>query len=433
MSLIRLLAKASMKDGCYRSLQDILKKTARLSAEQLAADQLVQIQSVIASASETIPWYKEKFGKLYPEDINHDTIQNLPILSRAEVREHGDSLLLPEPRPRGYRIVGENSTSGSTGAPLKTIISYSRTLIFEAILDRFHTWGGRNKDNSIAYITALFEQPLEILDNHWNGAKGKVFKFSLAAPLEKQLDWLVRKNPHYLATYPSNAKALLELTKKIGAVIPNLCDVIMSSERIPEGLEKECREIWGASLTRTYSANEIGGIALGHKKFSGYLVQSENVYVEIVNDDGKPCDEGETGRILITTLQDGLRPLIRYEVGDYGKFGKFHEGIGYPVISELTGRERNMLTLPNGDKVWPFFSVDAMIKLNIKQWQLIQTSTTHIKARLVADKLTPAQEADYRNIVNEFLPTRFNVSIEYVQSINRTESRKFEDFINCVE
>ena len=125
--------------------------------------------------------------------------------------------------------------------------------------------------------------------------------------------------------------------------------------------------------------------------------------------------------------------MIRYEVGDYGKFGKFHEGIGYPVISELTGRERNMLTLPNGDKVWPFFSVDAMIKLNIKQWQLIQTSTTHIKARLVADKLTPAQEADYRNIVNEFLPTRFNVSIEYVQSINRTESRKFEDFINCVE
>jgi phenylacetate-CoA ligase len=43
-------------------------------------------------------------------------------------------------------------------------------------------------------------------------------------------------------------------------------------------------------------------------------------WVEILDDDGRPCAVGQTGRIVITPLRKMAFPLIRYAIGDSGRW-----------------------------------------------------------------------------------------------------------------
>src|SRR3546814_3878705 len=74
---------------------------------------------------------------------------------------------------------------------------------------------------------------------------------------------------------------------------------------------------WGVPLKDSYSCEEAGYLTMQCPDHEVYHVQSENVLLEVVDDDGRPCGPGETGRVLITSLHNFATPLIRYELGDY--------------------------------------------------------------------------------------------------------------------
>ena len=76
--------------------------------------------------------------------------------------------------------------------------------------------------------------------------------------------------------------------------------------------------------------------------------------MEVLDNHGRPCKEGETGRVVLTDLHNFTMPLIRYEIGDYAEVGPPCAcGRGLPVLARILGRSRNMLTLPAGDRIWP--------------------------------------------------------------------------------
>jgi phenylacetate-CoA ligase len=49
---------------------------------------------------------------------------------------------------------------------------------------------------------------------------------------------------------------------------------------------------------------------------NGCHEQSELIYTEVVDEDGNPVQEGESGEVVITTLGVEGMPLIRYKTGD---------------------------------------------------------------------------------------------------------------------
>jgi phenylacetate-CoA ligase len=266
----------------------------------------------------------------------------------------------------------------------------------------------------------------------------------LTTPVEEQLAWLQREDPIYLATFPTNALALLRLSEERGVTLPALRDVVVSSEIVPTELTDLCARVWGATLSRTYSANEVGPIALSHPKHDGYAVQAESVIVEVVDDAGSPCPPGEVGRVLITTLQDGLRPLIRYAIGDYAEWAEVPtrdraspdgpSTIALPFLQRVTGRERNMLTLPGGGRIWPIFPIKKMLQISpVQQWQMVQTRIDRLLVRVVCTApLSIDQEARMCEAVAELIPAPMRVELERVGSIARGAGGKYEDFINAV-
>jgi phenylacetate-CoA ligase len=145
-------------------------------------------------------------------------------------------------------------------------------------------------------VTAFITKPEVPKDaGRWTMlGRGAAVHFSLARPVGEQLEWLERERPSYLVSYPSNVRALARASLELGVTLPGLVDVTVSSEPISDELRALVAEAWGARLVATYSANEVGGIAL--EGASGEcFVQSEFVLVEILRADGTPVGPGKSG------------------------------------------------------------------------------------------------------------------------------------------
>jgi phenylacetate-coenzyme A ligase PaaK-like adenylate-forming protein len=62
--------------------------------------------------------------------------------------------------------------------------------------------------------------------------------------------------------------------------------------------------------------------------------------VEVLDEEGRPCAPGETGRVVATSLNNFAMPLIRYETGDTAEVGAPCPcGRGLPVLTRIMGRD----------------------------------------------------------------------------------------------
>lgn len=146
--------------------------------------------------------------------------------------------------------------------------------------------------------------------------------------------------------------------------------------------------------------------------------------------------------MVLTTLHNFAAPLIRYEIGDLATRGApCGCGRTLPVITQILGRQRNMLRYPDGSVRWPSLGEAGLAAVfartgnmpPVQQFQLVQHSLDRIEARLVvARPYTAAEEAlltDY--LRGEFGP-HWQIDFSYPETIARGPGGKFEDFLSHV-
>jgi len=242
-------------------------------------------------------------------------------------------------------------------------------------------------------------------------------------------------NPHYLVTFPTNLAALLRLSEHRKCRPSRLKQVGTMSEVLDPEVREACRSIWGVPLVDTYSSREFGPIALQCPEYPHYHVQSENVLVEVLDEQGDPCPPGGVGRLVITALHNFAMPLIRYELGDYAEVGEPCPcGRGLPVLKRILGRSRNMLTLPSGEKIWPWVPGYQGFLEVVRQFQIIQHSLEEIEVKLVTDRpLTAAEEEDFRSVLTDCLRHPFRFRFERADAIPRSAGGKYEDFVSLID
>jgi phenylacetate-CoA ligase len=161
-------------------------------------------------------------------------------------------------------------------------------------------------------------------------------------------------------------------------------------------------------------------------------VQSEHVLLEVLRPDGSPCDPGETGRVVVTALHAFAMPLLRYAIGDLARVGaECGCGRRLPVLERILGRVRNMLVLPDGERVWPLFGTNLISRLApVRQCRLVQRTRTELRLELDAARpLTADERQAIERLVLDTLGHPFALSLVDVPSIARAESGKFEEFL----
>lgn len=417
-------AVPSASDALLFAVVRQLEQSQWWRAAELETMQRKQLAALLDHAKRTVPLYRDRLST---------GASRVPILTRPELQSAGTTIQ-SNALPPGHEPATVVRTSGSTGRPVQVLSSRVSKLFHGALSVRYHLSHGRDPSAKLAALRRVYHKPGDPnVAQPWipGFASGPMVSLDVEHVLEDQLAWLEREAPRYVLTYPSNLQGLLRLSAARAWAPAGLQQVMTYGEALDPGLRAQCESAWGAKLIDAYSAQEIGAIALQCPEHPPYYVQSEDVLVEVLDDDGDPCGPGETGRVVVTDLHNFATPLIRYELGDYAVVGRPCPcGRGQPVLESVIGRTRNLLTLPDGRQTCPrFLTEEWAFDLGVRQLQVHQRDLESVHVALVTErKLRPAEEARIVESIAKTLGHPFEVHVDYVDEIPRDPSGKFEEF-----
>ena len=133
------------------------------------------------------------------------------------------------------------------------------------------------------------------------------------------------------------------------------------------------------------------------------------------------------GRLLITHLHSYATPLVRYDVGDFGKLESQcrcgHDG---PTLSSIYGRGKHFLRHPNG-KLLPFYlSTRAILEtVDFKECRVKQVEIGSITIELGGrETISSDEEVKLKNLVIKATDPVFDVKVVPVKDIDWSQNPK---------
>lgn len=422
-----------------------LEQSQWWSAEQLRSMQREQLLSLLNHAMQTVPYYHQCLsaaGFIPGQPWDEALWSALPILKRQQVQELSAQLHSQRP-PQGHGNIFPIQSSGSTGRPVQALGSGMTQFYWDISTLRDNLWHRHDFMKKFAAIRpdrgakgnerGLCKGWGTPVDWIYQSAPSLVINSRV--DVSQQLLWLQEYQPVYLLSLPSNLRELLRLCEQQGIKFPGLQQVRCFGETVPLQLRDQVRKLWGVGLSDIYSSQEVGYMALQCPDFEHYHVQSETMYLEVLDDNDRPCAPGEIGRVVVTPLHNFAMPLIRYEVGDYAEVGEPCAcGRGLPVLKRVVGRTRNMVRTPEGKCYWPSFPVEDWLSIaDIRQFQLRQTALDSIEIAVAMDgRLSEEQIRLLESKLHKSLNYAFKLKFHFVSAIEVQKNGKYEDFISLL-
>jgi len=434
----------------WLAFQFQLERSQWMSAEEIRERQFRQLESLLAHAERTVPYHAQRLraaGWRANKKLTAEIWAGIPPLTRRQILDSGTALQ-SSALPPSHGKPSFVQSSGSTGMPIKVLTTPLAGLFWNAFNLRDHLWARRDFAKNLAIIRDVHfllgddaatkaGAPHGLRRPHWGSPINDIFATGTSSLLHLKTDvadqvaWLRRENPHYLVSYPNNVKAIARHCLERGIKLPRLEQVSTLAEVMTPEIRRLCREAWGVPVKDIYSAVEVGFIALQCPDHEHYHVQAEGVMVEVLDEQDRPCQPGQSGRVVVTSLHNFAMPMIRYVSGDHAEVGEPCPcGRGLPVLRRVLGRTRNMLQLPSGKKVWPLFAPERFVELaDIVQFQLIQKSLQELEVRLVTRRaVTAEEERRMTAFLNDKFGHNFDTIFSYLAEIPRGPGGKYEEF-----
>ncbi|MFB3904943.1 MAG: phenylacetate--CoA ligase family protein [Acidobacteriota bacterium] len=364
-----------------------------------------------------IPFYHQRFGNRVPM-----TLQDVPVLTRADIP------LLNQDVRRLYpgRRFQAGRSSGSTGRPVEVLFDLSHQAHRFAARARYLRAHGWTPARRSVWIISLPRGSADARVIRVFRSLGVAF-LSVFTPLQEQLDWLRSYRPVYLYTYPSNLGGLLDLMDDDDTNGIGLKGLFCGGELLDETTRRRAMEKLRLRIADNYGTTEA--FLAWQCPAGSYHVNSEHVYLEVVREDGGPARPGELGRVLITTLNNHVMPLVRYEIGDYAQATDQACGCGrtLPTLGKIVGRSIDLFRLPSGQLISPWNLVVRIKFLpQLQQFQIVQKSLDRCVLRYVSNNgLTPEDRTSITCKFAEVLGQGVRIDFEPTDKIRRSASGKF--------
>ena len=418
-----------------------LEETQWLPRPQLAAAQGRQLAQVVAHHARHTPSFAARLqaaGVAAAQLDSPERLPRLPTLRRSDVQAAGRNLY-SRTVPPSHLPTGDTQTSGSTGEPVTIRRTAINRLFWAAFTLRDHAWHGRDVTARLTSIRPTIETYLEQPDWGFPAAVLHVTGAAQGIPstvdIDRQLALIEKFQPATLIVFPTNLQAFVDHWERPGGAPPaSLRHVRTVGETVPAELRARLAAATGLVLEDCYSSQEAGVIALQCPVSGLYHTMAESLIVEVLDEQGAPCADGEIGRVVVTDLHNVATPLIRSEIGDYAEAGGTCPcGRGLPTLRRIVGRQRNLLQRPDGTRHWPVVGYQGFRDVApVQQFQVIQHSLQDIEVKVVtANELTAAQVESLAALARRARAWPNPVRITPLRErLPRSRSGKFEDFVS---
>jgi phenylacetate-CoA ligase len=365
--------------------------------------------------------------------ITHNIMKFLPVQSRADITAQVDQegALTPNGAAGPASVY---ASTGSTGTPVKVYVTEQNGYYNNVrSLAQYFFYGLGLQYNNVKISPGI---KIEKMDRRWVSVQSSP---SWAGPLAKIFQSGSSKHIHY---YHDPEGLVRELAKEEVGYLVSPCRYVeilaehgglalveklgiklwlhVSDYRDPE-IAAALKDV-GVPCLSNYSAAEIGPIAYECAKYPGHFhVAHSNVIVECDEEAAATFNGVTLGRLLVTHLHSYATPIIRYDIGDFGRLEQKcacgHDG---PVISNIFGRGKHFLRHPDG-RLLPFYiSTRVLLAAALfKECRVRQPTLDTIVVELGGrDSITPEEEAKLRAVVVNATDAAFKVEIRPVAEID---------------
>ena len=423
-----------------KNLMAQLERLERASPATLRAGQEQQLRELGRHFAEHCPFHCARLrdaGLDPAQPLDLPTLQRLPLLRRRHLQDAGDQLFSRQV-PASHLPLTEMRTSGSTGEAVMILTTQVGKLFWLALTLREHQWWQRDYQRTLVALRGNLSQARVSQDN-WGppvslvSPSGPAHAISMARGSANLLDDLQEIAPHYLLLHPTALQDLLRALPADGTALDSVRQIRCIGETLSDTLRVQTRERLGIEIVDCYSSQEVGVIALQCPVSGGYHLMAEHLIVEVLDEHGRPCREGEIGEVVISDLHNFATPLLRYALGDHAEVGgPCPCGRNLPTLRRILGRTRNMLRYPDGKRRWPFgFDPLRQVAPMIRQFQLVQHSVERLELRLVVvEPLQPSHCEALRAVIHQALEHPFALDFSYYEGrIPSGSQGKFEEFL----
>lgn len=421
-----------------------LNQTQWLDASEIEQHQFRQLKSLLQHCWDHVPFYRRRFEEagLSPTTIRDwSDFRRLPPLPRSVYRKNAASAQARQ-LPPNMKRTSSTATSGTTGEPIDVPLTNTVSFWWHAFYLRDLEWCGIDPRGRLAVI-----RPLKLANNESQGMRrrcwsalldpliesGELYAMTFDQSPARYLSWLQEVDPDYLLSFPSMLELLAGLVRERRVVFRNLRAIQSISETLTDEARSLIESAFGVPVKDTYSCCEAGYLASPCPNQPGYHIHSENVVLEIVDDQGEPCPPGTTGRVLITTLHNFLAPFIRYDVGDTARLadGPCRCGRGLPLLAHIDGKVRPVFRLADGRTRHTSVLAGYLRRVGgHHQHQVIQKSFDRFVLRLVPDQTwSPDHPERFRQSFRDLFGPNVQVDIELRESLERTAGGKLLCFV----
>jgi phenylacetate-CoA ligase len=420
-----------------------LSETQWLPAAQLEELQLQQLRVLLRHCYQHVPYYRQvltEAGLATSSVGNMAEFRRLPLLTRDLYQAHFLDLqarLLPPGMSAGEM----RYTSGTNGVPIKVLSTDRVVLWWNAFYLRDLEWCGIDPRGRLAAIRLLAMTQAELpsaLEGktapYWNRylqpliEMGPAYGMDIRQDPRRQMQWLQRMNPHCLLSMPSNLEFLTGLVEQSGARLPELRVIQSMGEAVSPESRRRIESAFAVPLRDTYSSTEAGYLASPCPSGTGFHAHSENAIVEILDSANQPCLPGQTGRLVLTTLNNFLTPFIRYDIVDEVTLAPepCPCGRGLPLWTHVEGRRLPLLHLAGERRKSPLGIMLGIRKAGgVHQFQIVQRAVDHVIVRVVPDRTwRPALADRIRALVREECASPIQVDVEEREHLERSPGGK---------
>lgn len=425
--------------GAVRERLEWLVSNETKSSAEIAEIQAQKLRDLVSHSYATVPYYRELMDEhgVRPSDITTtEDLPKLPVLSRACLTANRQRLLSSR---ADIDTLQTNFSSGSTGVRAEFSQDLDFRLWMRAHQLRTYAWCANWKLGEPfvllwgSEIYWKFKQTIEAWENRLVNRR-EFNTFSLTPELiTKFLDELVSFRPALVSTYSNSIHLITREAERRKVSIDGLRAVQATSEPMPPSLRQRVEQTLGCEVFDKYGMRESNVVAHESPDHGGMLIQSENVVVEVVDDDLNPCSVGTPGRVVVTPLNNWSMPLLRYETSDIASLltQDPDAALPFPRMTPVAGRLQDLIVVPERGYVDSyFFSYLLMQQPQIHWFQVVQGHPEKLVLRVYAPS---GLDRAVRNEIVERIRyhTAFQFSVEF-DVLDRMPASSTGKFRLCV-
>jgi phenylacetate-coenzyme A ligase PaaK-like adenylate-forming protein len=338
-----------------------------------------------------------------------------------------------------------NKTSGSSGDPfIFAKDKFCHAMTWAEIQDRFSWY---NLDFNHSKQARFYGIPLDkkgyykarLKDYFSNRYRFSIFDLSDAS-FENCLQRFNTSKFDYINGYTSAIVQFAKFLQRKNVILKHTCPTlkvcVVTAEMLFDDDKSLLEKQFDIPVVNEYGASELDLIAFQNQN-NQWQLNSETLFVEVLDSLNNPLPHGEEGRIVITSLYNKAHPFIRYDIGDIGVISK-ESTLRKPVLEKLIGRTNDIAVLPSGKKAagLTFYYITKSIiedDGNVKEFVIEQKKVGIFKIIYAStENISEEKKETIKLEMERYLEKGLTITFERQDILHRLKSGKLKQFSSLV-